>query len=76
MDGLLDTHATDDLQSMKSDFLRPDLLEAQSTGSMKGNLLAVDDDFQDQIKNLDRMFDADGLSMLKSDRSEKFERTK
>jgi len=76
MDGLLDTHATDEVQSMKSDLLRPDLLEAQSTGSMNANLLAVDDDLQDQIKNLDKMFDAQGLEALKSDRSEKFERTK
>lgn len=35
----------EEVQSMKSDLLRPDLLEAQSTGSMNANLLIADDDF-------------------------------
>ena len=38
-------HTIEEERSMKSDLLRPDLLEAQSTGSMNANLLTADVDF-------------------------------
>ena len=38
-------HTIEEERSMKSDLLRPDLLEAQSSGSMNANLLTADDDF-------------------------------